>query len=108
MMPFYLYEGTYSGEGWVRLIADPKDMTEVMRPGVEHFGGRIVACMMSISAEPIGFVEFPDDTSAAAWCMSLLVQQGVKTVRMVQLITSQAGVEAMRKAGSTGTGAPGW
>ena len=99
-MPFYLYQGAYTGEAWAKLIAGPKDLSEVMEPTIERFGGKVVACMLSLESEPYGFVEFPDDTAAAAWSMFMLAQRSVKTVRMTQLITSKAGLEAMSKAGA--------
>lgn len=98
-MAYFLYEGAYSQEGWASLLAEPKDLAEALRPSIEGFGGKVVACFLAVDGhEPIGFVEFPDDISAAAWSMSISARPGVASARLRPLITTQQGAEAMRKA----------
>lgn len=107
-MPAYLYEGTYSAESWAGLVADPRDIAEVLRPGIEKFGGKVVACYQTVlKYEPIGFVEFPDYVAAGAWVMSMVKQPGVTGVKLTPLVTTQEGMQAQIRARDVG-GNGGW
>ncbi|MBD2028130.1 hypothetical protein [Leptolyngbya sp. FACHB-711] len=81
-MKTYFYRGRYTPSAWRNLIAEPKDIGELLRVSIESFGGHVIGCFILRSTEPIGFIEFPDDISANAWCLSLASQDGIDFVEI--------------------------
>jgi uncharacterized protein with GYD domain len=101
IMPFFLYRGRYTHEAWEKLTKNPKDLSEVMKPSIEQFGGRVLECFVSAtSGDPLGFVEFPDMTAAATWTLFMASQSGVVTAEITPLLTTKQALEAMRRAGA--------
>jgi hypothetical protein len=111
-MPFYFYRGGYTARSWGNLIAQPQDLVEAMRPSVERFGGKIVACFIALNgsgAEPHGFIEFPDNAAAMAWGVLLEAQGILREAVVYPVLSAPEGLEALRRIGQTGpTDTHGW
>ena len=102
-MPYYLLQAAYTPEAWANLVKNPRDRTEAIRPVIEALGGKVIAGFLTFGEyDSITLAEMPDNLSAAAFSMAAAAGGAVKAVKTTPLLTTQEGVEAMRKAASTG------
>ena len=102
-MPYYLLQAAYTPEAWANLVKNPQDRTEAIRPIIEGLGGKVIAGFLTFGEyDSIALAEMPDNVSAAAFPMAAAAGGAVKAVKTTPLLTTQEGVEAMRKAVSTG------
>lgn len=104
-MAYYFYKGAYTQQAWAGLVATPQDISEAMKPSIERFGGSVVACFIFTGekgAEPGGFIEFPDNSAATAWTIHLLASGVLSRADITPLLTTQEGLEALRRIGSNG------
>ena len=100
-MPYYLLQAAYTPEAWARLVKDPHDRVEAIRPVIEGLGGKIVAGFLCFGEyDTVAVAEMPDNVSAAAFSMAAAAGGAVKAVKTTPLMTTQEGGEAMRKAAS--------
>ncbi len=102
-MPCYLLQATYTSEAWANLVKNPQDRTEGIRPVIEGLGGKVVASFLTFGEyDTMALAEMPDNVSAAAFSMAAAAGGAVKAVKTTPLLTTQEGIEAMRKAASSG------
>ena len=110
-MPFYFYRGEYTTAAWSKLIAQPQDVSEAMKPSILRFGGKAVACFLAFAGggEPFGFIEFPDNAAATAWGLYLQSQGVLKEAALTPVLSAEETVEALRRlAQGSPTDAHGW
>ncbi len=102
-MPYYVLQATYTPEAWANLVKNPQDRTEGIRPVIEGLGGKVVASFLSFGQyDTMALAEMPDNVSAAAFSMAAAAGGALKAVKTTPLLTTQEGIEAMRKAASSG------
>ena len=102
-MPYYLLQATYTSEAWANLVKNPQDRTEGIRLVIEGLGGKVVAGFLTFGEyDTMALAEMPDNVSAAAFSMAAAAGGAVKAVKTTPLLTTQEGIEAMRKAASSG------
>lgn len=107
-MPHYLLQVAYTPEAWATMSKNPQDRIEAVRPAVERLGGRMEAGYLAFGEyDVVAIAEFPDNPSAAAFSIGASAGGAVKAFRTTPLMTTAEGVEAMRKAGTTGYEPPG-
>jgi hypothetical protein len=97
-MKTYFYRGRYASSIWQKLISDPKDIGEILRVSIESFGGKVIGCFVLNSTEPIGFVDFPDDLSANAWCLNLSSQDGVDFAEVMSVVSTYELMKSLKLA----------
>ena len=98
-MPYYSLQSAYTPEAWAKLVKNPQDRTEAIRPVIEALGGKVIAGFLAFGEyDSIALAEMPDNVSAAAFTMAAAAGGSVKAVKTMPLLTAQAGTEAMRKA----------
>ena len=111
-MKTYFYRGRYTSSAWRNLVVEPKDIGELLRVSIESFGGRVIGCYVLMGTEPIGFVEFPDDISANAWCLNLSSQDGVDSAAIAPVVSTfdlmTSFQFAATKTVTPGKGSGGW
>jgi uncharacterized protein with GYD domain len=101
-MPLYLLQVAYNNDGWAALVKNPHDRSEAVRPAIEQLGGRIESFYYAFGeSDVVAVVRMPDNVSAAAFSMAVAGGPTVKSIRTTPLMTTQEGVEAMRKAGGS-------
>src|SRR5271169_1380164 len=106
-MPLFLSQVAYNEEGWQALVANPQNRLEAIRPVVEKLGGRIVNAYYSFGDYDFVFIgEFPDNASAAALAIAGAAGGAVKSVKTTPLMEAAEGLEAIRKAATSGYRAP--
>ncbi len=98
-----MFQATYTPKAWANLVKNPQDRTEGIRPVIEGLGGKVVAGFLSFGEyDTMALAEMPDNVSAAAFSMAAAGGGAVKAVKTTPLLTTQEGIEAMRKAASSG------
>jgi uncharacterized protein with GYD domain len=101
-MPYYLVQTAYTPESWEKMVKNPQDRVELVRPAIEGFGGRIEAGYIAFGEYDFAtIVEFPDNVSAAAFSISVSSKGGLKAFKTTPLMTMAEAQEAMKKAGAS-------
>jgi uncharacterized protein with GYD domain len=101
-MPYYLVQTAYTPESLGKMIDNPQDRVEIVRPAIEGFGGRIDAGYISFGEYDFTtIVEFPDNVSAAAFSISVSAKGGLKAFKTTPLMTMAEAQQAMQKAGGS-------
>ena len=102
-MPSYLVQVAYTPEAIAAFIAKPQDRTEPIRKVVEKLGGQLGKLYLSFGDyDVVGIYEMPDNVSAAAFALAIAAGGACKGVKTTPLITTEEGVTALKKAGSSG------
>lgn len=106
-MPLFLSQVAYSEDGWQALVSNPQNRLEAIRPVVDKLGGRIVNAYFAFGDYDFVLVsEFPDNVSAAALAIAAAAGGAVKSIKTIPLMEASEGLEAIRKAASSGYRAP--
>jgi uncharacterized protein with GYD domain len=101
-MPYYLIQTAYTPESWEKMIKNPQDRVEAVRPAIEGMGGRIDAGYISFGDYDLAaIVEFPDNVSAAAFSIAVTSKGGLKSFKTTPLMTTGEAQQAMQKAGGS-------
>ncbi|MBE7520312.1 MAG: GYD domain-containing protein [Thermoflexaceae bacterium] len=107
-MPHYLIQASITPAAWARLIQDPEDRAEVMRPIIENLGGTLEAYYMAFGeSDVVLLAEVPDNVTMAALAMAIAAGGAVTDTRTTVLMTVGEAQEAMRRAGAIRYVAPG-
>ena len=102
-MPSYLFQVSYSAAAWAAMIKQPQDRAEAVRKTVERLGGKVGAFWMTFGDyDLVGVLEMPDNASAAAFAIAVAAGGACKDVKTTPLLSIAEGMEAMKKAGSSG------
>jgi uncharacterized protein with GYD domain len=106
-MPLFLSQVAYNENGWQALVSNPQNRLEAIRPVVDKLGGRIVNAYFAFGDYDFVLIsEFPDNVSAAALAISAAAGGAVKSVKTTPLLEAAEGLEAVRRAASSGYRAP--
>ena len=102
-MANYLVQVAYTPESWAAMIKDPQDRSKAVETAIKNLGGKIERFWLSFGDyDIIGVVDMPDSVSAAAFSMAVAAGGACKDVKTTPLLTTQEGVEAMKKAATCG------
>jgi uncharacterized protein with GYD domain len=106
-MPLFLSQVAYNEEGWQALVSNPQNRMEAIRPVVDKLGGRILNAYFAFGDYDFILIsEFPDNVSAAALAIAAAAGGAVKSIKTTPLMEATEGLEAVRKAASSGYRAP--
>ena len=106
-MPLFLNQVAYNEEGWQALVSNPQNRLDVIRPVVEKLGGRLVHAYFAFGDYDFILIsEFPDNVSAAALAIAAAAGGAVKSMKTTPLMEAAEGLEAIRKAATSGYRAP--
>jgi uncharacterized protein with GYD domain len=102
-MPSYLVQASYSVEAMSSLVKKPQNRTEVIRKTVEKLGGTLTGLWLSFGEyDTVAIFDMPDNTSAAAFALSVGAGGACRSVKTTPLFTVEEAVAAMKKAGGSG------
>ncbi len=102
-MPYFLQQVAYTTEGWTALVKNPQDRIEAVRPAIEKLGGKIESAFFSFGEYDIIVVlQMPDNVNAAALANAFAAGGAVRTVKTTPLLTRAEGLEAVKRASTTG------
>ncbi len=102
-MASYLLQVSYTPEAWNALVQNPQDRSQAVQGAVEKLGGKVERFWLSFGDyDIVSVVQMPDAVSAAAFSMAVSAGGACKSVKTTPLLTAEEGVEAMRKAATSG------
>ena len=102
-MPQYLLQVAYTPEAWASLIKSPHNRLEAVRPAVEKLGGKLETGWFCFGDyDLVAVLDMPDNVSAAAFSLAASAGGAVRAIKTTPLLSTDEGVEAMKKAATTG------
>lgn len=102
-MAYYLLQVSYTPETWAVLVQNPQDRAQAVEAAVKKLGGTMERFWLSFGDyDLIGVLQMPDSVAAAAFAMAIAAGGACKDVKTTPLLTVQEGMEAMKKAATSG------
>jgi uncharacterized protein with GYD domain len=102
-MPSYLVQVAYTPEATAALAKKPQDRSAVVSKAIEKLGGTLKGAWLCFGDyDTVVIVDFPDNTSAAAFAMAVGGGGSCKSVKTTPLLSVDDGMAAMKKAGGAG------
>lgn len=102
-MAHYLIQGSYTPETWAKLLKNPQDRGQAIRPMVEKLEGKLVSFYNSFGEYDVAvIVQVPNNVNAAALSLAAVSSGSMKNIKTTPLMTADEGMEAMRKAAAAG------
>lgn len=102
-MPHYMIQVAYTAEAWANLVKNPQDRIKAVTPAVEKLGGKVEVGYLAFGEyDIVVIVEMPDNASAAALAIAFSAGGALKAAKTTPLLTTQEGIDAMKKAPATG------
>jgi uncharacterized protein with GYD domain len=106
-MPHFLTQVSYNEQAWQSLVSNPQNRLDAIRPVVEKLGGRVVNAYFAFGDYDFVLItELPDNVSAAALAIAASAGGACKSVKTTPLMENAEGLEALRKAATSGYRAP--
>lgn len=106
-MPLFLSQVAYNETGWQALVSNPQNRVDAIRPVVDNLGGRIVNAYFAFGDfDFVLITDFPNNVNAAALAIAAAAGGAVKSIKTTPLLEATEGLEAVRKAASSGYRAP--
>lgn len=103
----YLLQVAYTPEAWSTMIANPQDRIGAVQPVVEKLGGKILHGWFAFGDyDLVAIVEMPTNVEAAAFSLAATAGGACRSVKTTPLMTTAEGIEALKKAGTSGYKAP--
>jgi uncharacterized protein with GYD domain len=102
-MQHYLFQGSYTPEGWEALVKNPQNRFDAVRPAIEKLGGKIDQGWLAFGEHDIVVIfQMPDNVSAAALAIAFNAGGALKAIKTTPLLSAEQGIEAMKKAATCG------
>ncbi len=102
-MSLYSVQVSYTPEAWATLIKKPQDRVKTVGHAAEKLGGKVVGSWMTFGDYDIMVIlDMPDQVAAAAFAVAVAAGGACKSVKTTPLLSIEQGIEAMKKASSTG------
>ena len=107
-MPLYMSQVSYTSDAWAAMTQNPEDRSEVFGRLTESMGGRLLHWYYTFGEYDVLVIyEAPDESTAAAIVLAAVSPGHLSGVKTTVLLSSEQGLEAMRKAGEATYRAPG-
>jgi uncharacterized protein with GYD domain len=101
-MAHYLFQVAYTPEALKKLIAKPENRGEVVRKSIEKLGGKVLGTWLCFGEyDTVAVFEMPDHVSAAAFALAVGAGGSCKAMKTTPLMSTEDGVAALKKAGSS-------
>jgi uncharacterized protein with GYD domain len=102
-MPLFLTQVAYTQEAWQALIHNPQNRLDAIRPAIEKLGGKVISGYFAFGDyDIVAMLELPDNVAAAAIAIAFAAGGACKSVKTTPLLTTAEGIDALKKAASTG------
>ena len=102
-MPKYLLQVGYTPESFAAQIKNPQNRIQAVTPAIEKLGGKVETAYYTFGKYDIVVIlEFPDNTAAAAFAISVAAGGAVRALKTTPLMTIDEGIKALKAAGGTG------
>ena len=102
-MSYYMIQAAYTPEAIAKLVREPQDRFEAIRPMFKKIGGSLEHAWFTFGEYDVVIIcQMPDNVSAAAVSLAAAAGGAVRAIRTTPLMTAQEGLAAMKKAATTG------
>ena len=102
-MAYFLLQIGYTPEAWAAMLKNPQDRSQAVQGPIKALGGSMERFWLAFGEyDIIGIIQMPDSVSAAAFSMAVAAGGACKSVKTTPLLTSEEGVDAMKKAATCG------
>lgn len=102
-MPKYLLQVGYTPESFAAQIKNPQNRVQAITPAVEKLGGKVETAYYTFGKyDVVVILEFPDNTAAAAFAISVAAGGACRALKTTPLMTIDEGIKAIKAAGGTG------
>ena len=99
----YLLQVAYTPEALARLVSNPHNRIEAVRPAIEALGGQVVGAWNAFGEyDVILILEMPDNVAAAAFAIAAAAGGALRAVKTTPLLTIDEGVEAFVRVPQSG------
>jgi uncharacterized protein with GYD domain len=107
-MAMYLIKFSYTAETWQRLLANPEDRGEAIRPMIEAAGGTLHGFWYAFGDDD-GYVliEATDDVKVAGICVKTASSGAFSRFSTTKLLAVDEALDALRQGGGVQYRAPG-
>jgi uncharacterized protein with GYD domain len=106
-MAHYMFQASFTSEAWAKMVKEPQDREQSIRPVIEKLGGKLVGYWFAFGeSDAVVIVQMPDNVSAAAVSLAAASAGALKSLKTTPLMSVEEGMQAMRKAGEAGYSAP--
>ncbi len=107
-MPLYMTQASFTSEAWASHIQTPQNRPEQMRALIEANGGRMIGYYYAFGEYDVVLIaEFPDNVSVSAVILAAAAGGATTALKTTVLMSTEEGLEAMRRASGTGYHPPG-
>jgi len=102
-MAHFLTQVAYTPEAWATLVEHPQARSEQVRPAVEKLGGRVIGGYLCFGEyDLILITEFPTSIDIAALAIAAAAGGSIRAIKTTPLLTQEEGMEAIKKAKTSG------
>jgi len=102
-MPKYLLQVGYTPESFAAQIKNPQNRIQAVTPAIEKLGGKVETAYYTFGKyDLVVILEFPDNTAAAAFAISVAAGGALRALKTTPLMTIDEGIKALKAAGGTG------
>lgn len=107
-MAMYLIKFSYVPESWQRMLANPEDRREELRPGIEAVGGKLHGFWYAFGDDD-GYllIEAPNDVTIASLCVRTMSSGAFSKLSTTKLLTVEEALEAFQGGGGMSYRPPG-
>jgi uncharacterized protein with GYD domain len=99
----FLTQVAYTPEAWASLVQHPQARSEQVRPAVEKLGGKVISGYLTFGEyDLILITEFPSSIDVAALAIAAAAGGSIRAIKTTPLLTQDEGMEAIKKAKSSG------
>lgn len=102
-MAHYLFQVAYTPQAWATLIKNPQDRMQALKPVLDKLGARVESAYFAFGDyDLVVILEMPGNADSAAFSMAAAAGGAVRSIKTTPLLTTAEGLEAMRKAATSG------
>jgi uncharacterized protein with GYD domain len=107
-MAHYLIQSGYTADAWNKLVKNPEDRTEAIRPVIEKLGGKLEGSWFAFGEHDLVLiVQMPDNVSAAAFALAAAAGGALRSFKTTPLLEYSEGLAALKLASKSGYRPPG-
>lgn len=101
IMPFYLFQASYTPAAIKAMVDNPQDREAAARPLIESVGGKLHHLFFCFGKEDVvALIEAPDDSAMAAGALAVAASGALSSGATTKLMTSSEATAAMKAAGA--------
>ena len=106
-MAHYMFQVSFTSEAWAKMVREPQNREQAIRPVIEKLGGRLIGYWFAFGeSDAVVIVQMSDNVSAAAASLAATASGAVKSLKTTVLMSVDESMQAMRKAVAAGYRAP--